>query len=149
MGNRYPFWLRTTAALQLIASAVHALNFFRTTSGINETERQLNELMTTYRPDMGPYFHPTTADLNTGLSACYSLLYLLGGMINLYLVQKNISPQIMKGLTSINLVVFGVSFLVMLNFMFLPPIIMTGLVFIGLCFAYATNHIHRIKLPKD
>ncbi len=149
MANRYTFWLRATAVLQLITAAVHAMSFLRTTSGINETERQLNELMTTYRPDMGPHFHPTTADLFTSLSACFPLLYLLGGMTNLYLVEKNIPPQIMKGLTSINLVVFGGSFLVMLIFTFLPPIIMTGLVFIGLCFAYATNHIHRIKLPKN
>lgn len=149
MANRYTFWLRATAFLQIITAAVHVMSFIRTTSGANETERQLRELMTTYKPDMGPYFHPTTADMFTGLSACFSFLYLLGGMINFYMVQKNISPQIMKGITSINLVVFGGSFLVMLIFTYLPPIILTGLVFMGLCFAYATNHIHRIKLPKD
>ena len=121
MANRYAFWLRATAVLQLVTAAVHAMSFLRTTSSVNETERQLKELMTTYRPDMGFYFHPTTADLFTGLSACFSFLYLLGGMINLYLIQKNISPQIMKGLTSINLLVFGGSFLVMFVFTFLPP----------------------------
>lgn len=92
---------------------------------------------------MGPVFHPSMHDLLIGLSAAMTMLYLLGGLTNLYLLQRNVSQQVWKGLTSINLIVFGGYFLVALIFTFLPPVILTGLVFISLSFAYATNHIHR------
>ena len=149
MVDRYLFWLRTTAVLQLITAAVHALSFFRNPAPDNETERQLHDLMTTYQLNLGPYFHPTSAHLFTGLSASFSFLYLLGGLTNWYLAQRNVPQETLKGITSINVLVFGGNFLVTLIFTFLPPIILTGLVFISLCFAYATNHIHKIKLPKN
>lgn len=148
--NRYSFWIRVTAILQLITAGIHSLSFFRSPVPANETERQLIDLMTTYRsPEMGPFFHPSMQDLLTGLSAAMAMLYLLGGLTNLYLLQKNLSQQVWKGLTSINLVVFGGYFLVALVFTFLPPVILTGLVFISLSFAYATNHIHRFQSPQN
>lgn len=147
--DRYLFWLRATAVLQIITAAVHALSFLNNPTPNGETERQLHDLMTTYKLDLGPYFHPTTAHLFTGLSACFSFLYLLGGLINWYLAQKNLPQETLKGVTSINVLIFGGAFLVMLIFTFLPPIVLTGLVFLSLCFAYATNHIHTIKLPKN
>ncbi len=146
MANRYLFWLRTTAVLQIITSAIHAISFFR--SPPSETA-QLDDLMATARPDVGPYFHPTQGHILLAFSACFSFLYFFGGMTLLYLLQKNLSAQIWKGLTSICLLVFGATFVVMLLFSFLTPIILTGLVFFSLCFAYATNHIHHIQLPKD
>lgn len=150
MSNRYHFWLRTTAILQLITAGIHAMSFFRNRIPANESEQKLYELMTSYQMNnVGPYFHPTMQDIFNALSACFSLLYLLGGMITLYLLQKNLPSTIWKGLTSINLIVFGVAFLINLLLTFLPPIVLTGIVFIGFCLAYATNHIHRIVLPKN
>lgn len=149
MLNRYLFWLRLAAVLQLATACIHALSFLRHPAPENETERQLQEMMTTYKLNLGPYFHPTTEHLFLGLSACFSFLYLLGGLTNWYLSQKNLSPETMKGVTFINVMVFGGTFLVMLIFTFLPPIVLTGAVFLSLCFAYATNHIHTIKLPKN
>lgn len=145
MANRYLFWLRTTAVLQIITAAIHAMSFFRNPAPENA---RLTELMSTKRLDLGPYFHPTQGDIFIGLSSCFSFLYLFGGMTILYLLQKNLPSQTWKGLTSICLLVFGGAFLVMLLFTFLPPIILTGVVFVGFCFAYATNHIHRIRLPE-
>lgn len=147
--NNYLLWIRVSAVLQIITACVHGMSFLRQPTPANETERTLHELMTTYRPDLGPLFHPTTGDILTALSACFSFLYLLAGMTNLYLVQKNLPPPLWKGLISINLVVFGGAFLVMLLLTFLPPIALTGMVFISLSLAYATNHIHRLRLPKN
>ncbi len=147
--NNYLLWIRVTAILQIITACVHGMSFLQQPVPANETERMLQELMSTYRPDLGPIFHPTTGDIFTALSACFSLLYLLAGMINLYLVQKHLSPHLWKGLVSINLLVFGGAFLVMLLLTFLPPIILTGMVFISLSLAYATNHIHRFRLPQQ
>lgn len=147
--NNYLFWLRVSAILQILTGCVHAMSLFRTPIPANDTERNLYALMTTYRPDVGPLFHPTTSDLFTALSSCFTFLYLLGGITVLYLLTKGLSAQIWKGLASINLLVFGAVFLVMLMFTFLPPIILSGSVFITLSLAYATNHIHRLRLPQD
>jgi hypothetical protein len=147
--NNYLLWIRVTAMLQIITACVHAMGFLRQPIPANETERTLYDLMSTYRPDVGPFFHPTTEDIFLALSACFSFLYLLAGMTNLYLVQKNLPPQIWKGLVSINLLVFGGAFLVMLMLTFLPPIVLSGSVFISLSMAYATNHIHRLRLPHN
>ncbi len=150
MSNRHHFWLRTTAILQLITAGIHAMSFFRNRIPANESEQKLYDLMASYQlNNVGPYFHPTMQDIFTALSASFSLLYLFSGVITLYLLQKNLPSTIWKGLTSINLIVFGVAFLINLLFTFLPPIVLTGVVFIGFCLAYATNHIHRIVLPKN
>ncbi len=147
--NRHLFWIRTTAILQLISAGIHSMSFLRSPIPTNETERTLYELMSSYQPELGPFFHPSMHDLFLGLSASFTFLYLLGGVTNLYLLQKNLSQPIWKGLTSINLVIFGGYFLIALFFTFLPPIILNGAVFLGFCFAYATNHIHRLVSPKD
>ena len=148
MTSRYTFWLWLAAIIQLIAAVTHALSFLQKPEPTNETERQLLDLATTYRPEMGPVFHPTAADLFVGLSACFTLLYLLGGLTNIYLLRQRIPPEVLKGFTRIQTLLFGSSFLIMLTFTFLPPIMLSGLVFIALCFAYATNHIHLVKLKN-
>lgn len=48
--NRYLFWIRITAILQLITAGIHSLSFFRNPVPANETERELFELMKTARP---------------------------------------------------------------------------------------------------
>jgi fatty acid desaturase len=147
--GKYTFWLWTAAIVQIVSAGIHSLNFFRKPSPQNETERQLFDLMYNYKPDMGAGFHPSMADFFTGLSSCFTMLYLFAGLSNIYIIRKNLSPEIVKGFTSINLLIFGAAFLIMLVFTFLPPIILAGLVFLTLCFAYATNHIHVMSLKKD
>ena len=149
MFKKYTFWLTVAGILQFLTAAVHSLSFFVKPEPKNETERQLYELLTTYKPDLGPHFYPTLGDIYAGLSASFALLYLLGGWMNFYLLSKSLSPETMKGITAINTLIFGITFLIMLLHAFLPPIICTGLVFVALSFAYATNHIHVIKLPED
>jgi len=146
--NNYYLWLRVSSVLQIITACVHALSFLRKPVPANETERVLYDLMSTYRPDLGPHFHPTTTDLLNALSSCFSFLYLFAGLTTLFLLPRGLSAETWKGLVSINLLVFGAAFLVMMLLTFLPPIILTGLVFLSLSLAYATNHIHRLRLPQ-
>jgi cellulose synthase/poly-beta-1,6-N-acetylglucosamine synthase-like glycosyltransferase len=148
MRINFLFWLRAAAILQLLTGAIHALGFVIQQEPSNDTERQLMELMSTYRLDMAP-FHPTMQHLMEALSSCFTFLYFLGGFTILFLSGKGLSPETWKGLTGIQVLIFGAAFLVMLLLTFLPPIIITGLVFVALCLAYATNHIHHIRLPKD
>jgi len=128
--GKYTFWLWTAAVTQIVTAAIHSLSFINTPDPKNETERQLLDLMYNYRPDMGAGFNPSMGDFFTGLSSCFTMLYLFAGMMNIYIIRKNLAPEIVKGFTSINLLIFGASFLIMLVFTFLPPVILAGLVFI-------------------
>lgn len=148
MTSQYKFWLWAVAILQLSTAAVHTLGFYFEPEPANDMERQIHQMVTTYRPSLGPHFTPTLHDLNTALGACFSLLYAFGGLLNVFLLQRNLNPELLKGTTGIQALIFGAGFLIMLMFTFLPPIVLTGLVFLALCFAYATNHIHLIKLKN-
>ena len=81
---------------------------------------------------MGAGFSPSTMNIMTAFSACFALLYLMGALVNSYLLRRKTDMETMKGIVTINLVVFGVCFMVMALNTFLPPIVMTGLVFLSL-----------------
>jgi len=125
-------------ALLFLTAAVHSLSLFVSPTPENEAERMLHELFTTYQKDLGGGFHRTFSDLFTALSSCFSFVCLLGGLINAYLLKKKVSAEILRGITLINVIVFGGIFAVMAFFTFLPPIILTGLILVTLLAGYFT-----------
>lgn len=142
MIKKYAFWIKGAILFQVITALAHSASFFFTPVGANDTERQLIALMQTYKTDMGAGFTPSTQDILTAFSACFALLYLLGALMNWHLLRMKTAPDILNGVIIINLLVFGICFAVMAYFTFLPPIILTGLVFLCLL-------ISRITLPKS
>ena len=135
MLRNYRFWFWLAAVFQLITAAIHSISLFVTPEPGNETERQLFELMSTYRFEMGSGFTPTMANLITALSSCFTLLCLFGGLVNAFALKKR-AHDLTRGLLVINLVVFAPCFVIMLVFTFPPPIVLTGLIFVCLAFAY-------------
>jgi hypothetical protein len=87
--------------------------------------------------DMGAGMFHSMMDLFLALSSCLTFLYLLGGINNFYLLNR-LPHTALKGYLFINMIVFGVCFAVMLFLTFLPPIILTGLVFVTLAISYLT-----------
>lgn len=136
MLKRYTFWLSAAVLFQLLTAILHSLSLFVKAAPTNETERQLQTLMTTYRLDAGAGFHPSTADLFTALSSCFSFVCLLGGLTLGYLLLKHTEPKLMRGIIGINVLIFGAIFVVMAVFTFLPPIVCTGLIFVNLLAAF-------------
>jgi hypothetical protein len=136
MLKRYTFWLTAAILFQSLTAILHSLSFIVAPELNNDTERQLYDLITNYHPDMGAGFHPSFLNLFTALSACYSLLCILGGLTLGYLLLKNAEPRLMRGIIFINLVVFGVCLVVVAVLTFLPPIVMTGLIVINLLAAF-------------
>ena len=136
MLRRYTFWLTTAIVLQFLTAAAHSLSFFVSPELENEKDRQLSDLLHNYYHDMGAGFHRSFFDLFTALSACYPLLCVLSAMTLAYMMWKKAAPDLMKGILLINLAVFGICIVVMIAFTFLPPIIMTALIFINLLLAY-------------
>ena len=127
----YIIWLKAAAIIQFIFGIIHATTLFITQQPGNETEKQLFTLIDTYQLDLGAGFHRTFGELTLVFSASLSLLYLFGGLMNWYLLRKA-GPEIIKGIITINLVIFGICFGLIVAFAFLFPIILTGLVFIFL-----------------
>lgn len=133
--KNYRTWLKTAAIFQLIFGVIHASTLFINQSPNNDTEKQLFTLMETYQFDLGAGFHRTLSELMLVFSASLCLLYIFGGIINWYLLQKKADREIMKGVITINLVVFGICFGLVAAFAFLLPVILTGLVFMSLIFS--------------
>jgi len=131
-------WLKTAAIFQFITAIIHAITLFVKPPPNNETERQLFTLMDTNKFDFGAGFHRTMGELTLALSACFCLVCLLGGLINWYLIRKKTDTEIIKGIININLVVFGICYGLMATFTFLPPVVLTGLVFLFLIISRLT-----------
>jgi putative copper export protein len=92
--------------------------------------------MDTYKADMGLGFTPTFSNLFLSVSVCFTLLCLFGACLNFYLRRKKPGLEILRGVILINLVIFGICFVVMAIFTFLPPILSTGLIFVALIITY-------------
>ena len=138
MLKRYTFWLWIAIAFLLLNAIIHSITLFIQPAPQNEIERQLIHLMTTYHNDFGAGFHPTPQNLFTALSSCFSLLCLLGALMNAYLVRKRVSTEIMRGVLAIDLLVFGICFVVVAIFTFLLPIILIGSIVVFLALAFIT-----------
>ena len=133
---KFSFWIKTAVLLQILTAVAHSLSFLSDPVGTNDQEKMLIELMNTYQMDLGAGYHRTMTEVVNALSACFSLLYLFGALINWYLLRQQASPSLMKGVLGINLAIFGFTFALMVVLTFLPPIVMTGLTFVALFAAW-------------
>ncbi len=138
MIKTHTFWLKVAALFQLLTSALHSLSFVMKPEPTSETEKQLLDLMNTYKMDGGLGFSPTFQDLFTSMSASFTLLYLFGALLNWFLLRKQASEDILEGVLNIQVLIFGILFVVCAFFTFLPPIVCTGLVFLSLLLASRT-----------
>jgi uncharacterized iron-regulated membrane protein len=128
-------FFKIASYLLFFTALVHFLSFFFEPKPVNMDEKLLFDLVRDYHRDLGQGFLRTTNDLMTGLSACFSLLCLMGGLINIFIIRKKIDIELLKGILNIELVIFGMLFVLMMVYTFLPPIICTGLIFMNLLIA--------------
>jgi len=136
MNNKITSWLKVAIGFQFLTAAVHSLSFIRSPQGQNETEKQMLDLMYNYKMDMGAGFHRSMGQIFTSVSLCFTLIFLLGAIINLYLVRMRAPVKLIRGIVGIQSVVFGAVFLGAISLAFLPPAIFTGLVFSLLTVSY-------------
>jgi uncharacterized membrane protein (UPF0136 family) len=76
------------------------------------------------------------------VSVCLSLLFLFGGLLNWYLLRKKASAEMISGVLTLQVIIFGICFTTTMIFAFLPPIILTGFSFIMLLLA-------RVTMPRE
>ena len=136
--KNYTTWLKAATIVQLLFALIHITTLFINQQPNNETEKQLLTLMDRYKFDFGAGFHRTMNELILVFSACLCLLHLFGGLINWFLLRKKMGVEIMKGIITINLVIFGICFGLTVAFAFLFPIILSGLIFIFLILSRLT-----------
>jgi hypothetical protein len=92
--------------------------------------------MRNYQLDMGAGFHRTTQQPFNALSACFPLFYLLGALNNIYCLKTRVDARVLRALVAIQVIVFGIAFGVIVVFAFLPPIVLSGAVFLSLVVAF-------------
>ena len=132
----YRIWLWAAVVVLLLTALIHGMTLFIQPAAQSETERQLLELMTTYKTDFGAGFKRSTKELVTALSSCFSLVCLLGGLTLAYLARRRVDERTLKGVLGVHVLVFGICFGIMVVFTFLPPIVLTGLSFLLLSITY-------------
>jgi hypothetical protein len=136
MIKKYSFWFKDAIALQFVTGIFHLLSFLSKPEPKNDSEKQLFDLMTNYRFDLGSGFLRSMEDLMNSFSIAFALLLFFSGILNLFLLKSNLSNKIMKGIILINLFTYLICFVAMCLLTFLPPIICTGLIVIALLTSY-------------
>ncbi len=130
MTKKFSFWIWGLIIFQILTAAVHSLSFISKPTAANETEKQLIDLITNYKLDLGAGFEKSWYHLFMGLSVCFALLFVFGAAINWYFKKKQLDPKLWSGLLLIETIIFGLVFTATLIHTFLLPIICTGLIFV-------------------
>ncbi len=139
--RNYKTWYWTAVVFQALTAGIHALSFLSEPQPANDSEKLLIDLMRNYRHNlMGSMV--SMDELFTALSACFSLVYLFGALVNGWLLRRTSDETVLGGILGINLIIFGPAFVIMAVYTFPPPIVCTGLVFFFLLLAAAVR-----KLP--
>ena len=136
MFKKFSFWIWATIEMQLLTAGFHSLSFFAEPQAKNDTEKQLVDLVTNYKPDAGMGFHPSFHDLFTGISISFTLLFIFGALLNIYFKRNELQAELWRGFLLIETLVFGAVFAANAFFTFAPPIICTGLIFLFVLGAY-------------
>ncbi len=136
MLSNFSFWIWATIIAQSLTAIFHSISFFAKEKPRNDKEKQLIELVKDYKIDMGAGIKRSFGQLFIGVSTCFTFIYILGAALNWYFLQSGINPEVWKGFILIELIIYGIVFLLQVKFTFLPPIVVTGLVFLFLAGTY-------------
>ena len=136
MFSNLSFWIWGTISTQLLTAFFHALSFISPAKPRNDMEKQLVEITTKYKLDMGAGIKRSFYSLFIGVSSCFTIIYIMGAALNWYFVKKGVIADVWKGLLLIQLIAYSIVFILQVRFTFLPPIIVTGLVVLFLAGTY-------------
>ena len=139
MVSNFSFWIWGAIIVQALSAIFHSLSFISKPNPRNDTEKQLIDLLQNYKLDMGGGIKRSFAHLFIGVSICFTFIYILGAVMNFYFLRSGITPDLWGGFLLIQVIMYGIVFLMQIRFTFWPPIIVTGLVFIFLLGSYFTN----------
>ena len=136
MNYKITSWLKVATGFQFLTAALHSVSLVFSPQGENETEKQLLDLMHHYEMNMGAGIHRSMWQIYSAMSSCFVLLFLLGALVNLQIIKNRTSVSWAKAIVGIEIIIYGISFLIMLFLTFIPPAALTGLVFVCLTVSY-------------
>lgn len=136
MFANFSFWIWFTIIMQVLTAVFHSLSFISKAKPRNEKETQLVDMITNYKMDMGAGIKRSFYNLFVGVSTSFTLIYIFGALINWYFLKEGPTLATWHGFMLIQMIIYGLIFVLQLRFTFLPPIIVTGLVFIGTAGTY-------------
>ena len=138
---KHTLWIKITGILQFITAALHSVSLFVPPQPQNDAEKQMLDLMQAKTMDNMMGSTTSVFNLMTSMSVAFTLIYIFGGALNWYLVKKA-DIHVLKEVTTMQIVIFGILFAVCAWITFLPPVVCTGLVFVALLIA-------RLTFPKE
>jgi hypothetical protein len=136
MFANFSFWIWFTIIMQVLTAIFHSISFFAPAKPRNDTEKQLVDLVKNYKMDMGAGIKRSFGNLFVGVSTSFTLIYIFGALINWYFLKEGPSLETWHGFMLVQMIIYGLIFVLQLRFTFLSPIIVTGLVFIGTAGTY-------------
>lgn len=136
MSSNFSFWIWGAIIAQGLSALFHSLSFISKPKPRNDMEKQFIDLATNYKADMGGGIRRSFGNLFVGVSICFTFIYIFGAALNFYFLRSGISPAIWDGFLLIQVIIYGLVFLLQVRFTFWPPIIVTGLVFLFLLGSY-------------
>lgn len=136
MLSNFSFWIWGTIVAQLLTAFFHSLSFISPAKPRNDMEKQLVELTTKYKLDMGAGIKRSFYSLFIGVSSCFTIIYMLGATLNWYFLKAGINTGVWKGFLLIQLITYSIVFILQVRFTFLPPVIVTGIVVLFLAGTY-------------
>ena len=127
----FPFRLGTYTLL--ITAIVHLIGHFYKRPPANDQERQLLELMTTYRMNMGG-IHRTVQSILSGFSLTFAALLIYLAALNLAIVWFGPEDRrFVRAITRVNVVMIGILLVISAVSFPLPPTALFAVAYI--CFA--------------
>ena len=128
----------------ILSGIIHSVSFIVQPQPENDTERQMLDLVNTFKMDMGAGFIRTFHQIFLFFSACFTLILFFGGILLYYLNKNNISKQLMAGTLNIYLVFYGILYILLWTLAFLPPILCMTFVFVSLVFSrWSINSLEK------
>ncbi len=141
MFRKFSFWIWGTIIFQWFTAALHSTAVFIAPKPeiTDEKEKLLVDLAANFKKDYGAGFVRSYDDFVFAVSLSFTIFFLFSGFVNWWLNKKKISGEVWRGLLLIQVITFGIVFITMLLFTFLPPIVCTGFIFLFSIGAYISS----------
>lgn len=110
----FSFWIWFTTIMQVLTAVFISTSLFAKTKPRNDTDKQLY----------------------------LALIYIFGALINWYFLKQGMTQDIWHDLMLMEMIVFGLVFILQIRVKILLPIIATGLVFLGAAGNYFFGTVH-------
>ena len=113
----------TGTVVQLVSVAVHFFGMSRKQEPADGQEKMLDDLMHSYRFDLGAGFVRTMSDFLTGFGLVYGVFVLFLGLINVFAIRQAGDSRFLRSLCWLNVMCMASVAAIAFKFFFLPPLL--------------------------